>query len=136
MFLTSLHAQVRTCLALSVLSFVTDTGRSLCCVQSLGQAVDILVKKLFSTTGSRKRTKPSPSRTASTIPAVNEEQLNWLMSRGTDMCRSRGGSLSMIMSTASQRPETIVYDRDIHSSAFSTLFSMASAGFPKTARHN
>lgn len=62
--------------------------------------------------------KPSPSRTASTIPAVNDEQLSWLISLGTDTCRVRGGSLSMI----------------IYSSAFSTLFSIASAGLPKVAR--
>lgn len=44
------------------------------------------------------RTNPRPSRTASTIPAVNDEQLNWLMSRGTEMYRSMAGSLSIIMS--------------------------------------
>lgn len=44
------------------------------------------------------RTKPRPSRTASTTPAENEEQLSWLISRGTEMFRVMGGSLSMIMS--------------------------------------
>lgn len=48
----------------------------------------------------QKRTKPRPSSTASTIPAVNEEQLSELMSRGTEMFRVIGGSLSIIMSTA------------------------------------
>ena len=43
-------------------------------------------------------TKPRPSNTASTIPAENEEQLSWLMSRGTEMLRVIGGSLSMIIS--------------------------------------
>jgi len=62
---------------------------------------------------------PSPSRTASTMPAVNAEQLNWFMSRGIEMCRVMGGSLSMIM----------------YSSSFSTLFSIASAGLPNTAFH-
>ena len=47
-----------------------------------------------------KHTNPSPSRAASTIPAVNEEQLSWLISRGTDMCRSIDGSLSMIISVS------------------------------------
>ena len=45
-------------------------------------------------------TKPRPSRTASTTPAGNDEQLSWLMSRGTEMLRVMGGSLSMIMSNA------------------------------------
>lgn len=31
------------------------------------------------------RTKERPSSTASTIPAVKDEQLSWLMSRGTEM---------------------------------------------------
>lgn len=44
------------------------------------------------------RTKPRPSRTASTIPAVKDEQLSELMSRGTEMLRVMGGSLSIIMS--------------------------------------
>lgn len=47
----------------------------------------------------RKRTKPRPSSTASTMPAVNEEQLSELMSRGTEIFRVIGGSLSIIMST-------------------------------------
>jgi len=62
---------------------------------------------------------PSPSRTASTTPAVNEEQLSWLISRGTETLRVMGGSLSIT----------------IYSSGFSTLFSIASAGFPNTVRH-
>jgi len=43
-------------------------------------------------------TNDKPSSTASTMPAVNEEQLSWLMSLGTDICRSIGGSLSIIIS--------------------------------------
>jgi hypothetical protein len=83
-----------------------------------------------------RRTNPSPSSTASTIPAVKEEQLSWLMSRGMDMPRVIGGSLSTIMSTdgrlaISGEPR----DQNVHSSSFSTLFSMASAGFPNTALH-
>lgn len=82
------------------------------------------------------RTKHSPSRTASTIPAVSDEQLSWSISRGTDMKRVMGGSLSMIMSAAYMisamcKQRAVV---DTHSSSFSTLFSIASAGFPNTAR--
>ena len=43
-------------------------------------------------------TNPKPSSTASTIPAVRAEQLSWLISRGTEMWRVIGGSLSIIMS--------------------------------------
>lgn len=47
-------------------------------------------------------TKPSPSRTASTTPAVNDEQLNWLISRGTEMLRVIEGSLSITMSSVAR----------------------------------
>ena len=43
-------------------------------------------------------TNPRPSSTASTIPAVKEEQLSWLISRGTEILRVMTGSLSIIMS--------------------------------------
>ena len=43
-------------------------------------------------------TNSKPSSTASTIPAVRAEQLSWLISRGTEMWRVIGGSLSIIMS--------------------------------------
>lgn len=82
------------------------------------------------------RTNPSPSRTASTMPAVNEEQLSWLISRGTDICRSMEGSLSIIISAqTSDRVCAVPKDIGIHSSSFETLFSIASAGFPNTAFH-
>ena len=84
----------------------------------------------------KSRTNPSPSSTASTIPAVKEEQLSWLISRGMDMFRVIGGSLSTIMSTNVVLDDTDSQRvRNIHSSSFSTLFSMASAGFPNTALH-
>lgn len=54
--------------------------------------------KVFEFALGRSRTNERPSRTASTIPAVKDEQLNWLMSRGTEIWRSMGGSLSMIIS--------------------------------------
>lgn len=52
------------------------------------------------------------------------------------MCRSISGSLSIIMST--NRYDLCHYtelkrEKDIHSSTFSTLFSIASAGLPYTA---
>jgi len=50
-----------------------------------------------------KRTKPNPSNTASTIPAVIAEQLSAPISRGTEMCRVIAGSLSMIMSIPSRQ---------------------------------
>lgn len=61
-------------------------------------------------------TKPSPSKTASTIPAVNAEQLGELISRGTDVLRVRGGSLSMIMSRMAAHVKRKVegYIRDTH----------------------
>ena len=55
--------------------------------------------------GTWPRTNPSPSSTASTIPAVKEEQLSWLISRGTEMFRVIGGSLSTIMSKKVQLNE-------------------------------
>lgn len=84
-----------------------------------------------------RRTNPSPSNTASTIPAVKDEQLSWLMSRGTEMLRVMIGSLSMIMSMPLRSDYQNELEESIrvntHSSSFSTLFSIASAGFPKTA---
>jgi hypothetical protein len=71
-----------------------------CCEPLLGQAT--FSKESDEGNGEHElmgeRTKPRPSRTASTMPAVNDEQLSWLISRGTDICRSIEGSLSMIMS--------------------------------------
>jgi hypothetical protein len=49
------------------------------------------------------------------------------MSRGTDMCRS------IMSGTSSQNGKGKMEGVCAHSSAFSTLFSMASAGFPNTA---
>lgn len=43
-------------------------------------------------------TNPKPSKTASTMPAVNAEQLSELMSFGIDICRVICGSLSMSIS--------------------------------------
>src|SRR6516162_8366006 len=75
--------------------------------------------------------KPSPSKTASTIPAVNDEQLSWLMSRETEMCRSRGGSLSMIMSKIQTRKS---FDNGkatyIHHALFDTICWFPIHGFP------
>ena len=68
------------------------------------------------------------------MPAAKDEQLRVERSLGTDMWRSRSGSLSMIMSMGGVRAEGETR-RDMHSSWFSTLFSIASAGRPKTARH-
>ena len=66
-----------------------------CCGRSLWRAgkdeEDVRGKK-------RRLTKPRPSRTASTMPAVKDEQLKEEKSLGTDIWRSRSGSLSMIMS--------------------------------------
>lgn len=39
------------------------------------------------------------------MPAVNDEQLSWLMSRGTEMYRSMDGSLSMIISNGTNTYE-------------------------------
>jgi hypothetical protein len=63
------------------------------------------------------------------------------MSRGTDTPRVSGGSLSMIMTecavsrSATEEAGGDDGDDTVHSSAFSTLFSSASAGLPKTAFH-
>ena len=59
-------------------------------------------------------TNPRPSNTASTIPAVKEEQLSWLMSRGTEIWRSIGGSLSMIMSGLPEYKSMRIQMRLIH----------------------
>lgn len=48
-------------------------------------------------------TNPSPSRTASTIPAVKDEQLSELISRGTEINRVICGSLSMIISIQGEK---------------------------------
>jgi hypothetical protein len=68
------------------------------------------------------------------MPAAKDEQLRVEKSLGTDIWRSRSGSLSMIMSVGCQRAGKDERS-DLHSSWFSTLFSIASAGLPKTARH-
>ena len=77
-------------------------------------------------------TNERPSKIASTMPAVKEEQLSPPISFGTEMYLSIGGSLSMIISRAVSS-RTTTEKGNQHSSEFSTLRSIPSAGRPKTA---